>query len=417
MSKSGKGKTALVLAGGGLTGAVYEIGALRAIDDLLLDRTVNDFDIYVGTSAGALIATLLASGVCPEHMLSVIDGSGSNTQSIQRRHIFGLNYHELLNWGIELPPKLLNAWIGYLSNFREMTLFDLLWSLSRAIPAGIYDPMTLEAFIRNSLIEFGQSNDFRELKHQLYITTTELDSGERVVFGTGMREEVPISLAVAASSALPFVYQPVKISNREYIDGSLRGNASLDLAVEQGARLIICINPLVPYDHSSKLDNPYQRRRPQFLSDKGIQAVANQTFRIASHAGLSYHVKQLRRSFPEVDIILIEPEASDNPAFFDNMMSFSARMIVGNLGFESATLDLAEDYSLYKQILAKHGIPISRRLVIEEIDEIQRSGYDPRVIRSILGARTPRCGKSKRGKPVCELTRTLAELELILGVT
>ena len=57
MSRHRSGKTALVLAGGGLTGAVYEIGALRAIDDLLVDRTVNDFDIYVGTSAGALVAS------------------------------------------------------------------------------------------------------------------------------------------------------------------------------------------------------------------------------------------------------------------------------------------------------------------------------------------------------------------------
>jgi predicted acylesterase/phospholipase RssA len=60
-----KSKIALVLAGGGLTGAVYEVGALRAIDDLLLDRTVNDLDIYVGTSAGAVVCSLLANGLSP----------------------------------------------------------------------------------------------------------------------------------------------------------------------------------------------------------------------------------------------------------------------------------------------------------------------------------------------------------------
>ena len=59
-------KTALVLAGGGLTGAMYEIGALRAIDDILTDRSVNDFDIYVGTSAGAIVGALLANGATPE---------------------------------------------------------------------------------------------------------------------------------------------------------------------------------------------------------------------------------------------------------------------------------------------------------------------------------------------------------------
>ena len=46
--------TALVLGGGGFTGGVYEIGALRALDLLSVNRTVNQFDVYVGTSAGSL---------------------------------------------------------------------------------------------------------------------------------------------------------------------------------------------------------------------------------------------------------------------------------------------------------------------------------------------------------------------------
>ena len=72
MNKGASSKTALVLAGGGLTGAVYEIGALRAVDDLLVGRTVNDFDIYVGTSAGALVTSMLANGLSPEEMLRSI---------------------------------------------------------------------------------------------------------------------------------------------------------------------------------------------------------------------------------------------------------------------------------------------------------------------------------------------------------
>ena len=58
-------KTALVLGGGGFTGAVYEIGALRALDLLSVNRTINDFDVYVGTSAGALVGALTANGVTP----------------------------------------------------------------------------------------------------------------------------------------------------------------------------------------------------------------------------------------------------------------------------------------------------------------------------------------------------------------
>ena len=50
-----RSKTALVLGGGGFTGAVYEIGALRALDLLSVNKTINDFDVYVGTSAGSLV--------------------------------------------------------------------------------------------------------------------------------------------------------------------------------------------------------------------------------------------------------------------------------------------------------------------------------------------------------------------------
>src|ERR1700727_1081575 len=62
-------KTALVLGGGGFTGSVYEIGALRALDLLSVSHTVNQFDVYVGTSAGAIIASGVANGITPEQMM------------------------------------------------------------------------------------------------------------------------------------------------------------------------------------------------------------------------------------------------------------------------------------------------------------------------------------------------------------
>ena len=71
--RGGRSKTALVLGGGGFTGGVYEIGALRALDLLSVNRTVNDFDIYVGTSAGAFVASLLAAGMTPEEMSRVVN--------------------------------------------------------------------------------------------------------------------------------------------------------------------------------------------------------------------------------------------------------------------------------------------------------------------------------------------------------
>src|SRR6204780_989340 len=70
-------KTALVLGGGGFTGGVYEIGALRALDLLAVNSTVNNFDVYVGTPAGAFIAALSANGVTPDEMMKVVTGQGN----------------------------------------------------------------------------------------------------------------------------------------------------------------------------------------------------------------------------------------------------------------------------------------------------------------------------------------------------
>jgi hypothetical protein len=236
-----------------------------------------------------------------------------------------------------------------------------------------------------------------------------------VIFGKGYTSNVPISRTVAASSALPLLYKPVSIGGNEYIDGSLRGSASLDLAIEKGATLVVCINPLVPFDSLNEQPQRTRGKRKSIrLSDKGIQSIANQSLRIFSHAGLHYHIKQLRRTHPEVDIILIEPDPKDYQMFFYNIMHYSARLTVAQHGFESVTINLAEDYHIYKEILARHGIPITRRLVIEEIAEIAASDYDPRVIRRVLEARSTHCTQRRRNTPICQLQRTLAELDLLL---
>jgi len=407
-------KTALVLAGGGLTGAVYEIGALRAIDDLLIDRTVNDFDIYVGTSAGALVASMLVNGISPEEMLQVIQGSNPEIQSIERQHVFNIDRGEMLSWGLHLPQKLLGSWLTFLRNAGEMTLFDLLWSLTGVLPSGLYDARGIERYIRLVLDKVGYSNSFEEVPRDLHIIATDLNTGKRVVFSRDEHSSVPISWAVAASSAVPLLYRPVRINGRDYVDGGLRGNASLDLAIEHGAELVVCINPMVPYLYPEDAAHPGSVRNGG-LGERGIQSIANQTLRIVTSAGLHYHVKQLRRSHPDVDIILIEPHPQDDEMFFTNIMHYASRLTVAQHGFESATLDLAEYYPLYKQILARHGILISRRLVIEEIAEIQASGYDQRVIRKVLEARSSRCSRRRAGDQLCELDRVLADLELTLN--
>lgn len=408
------GKTALVLAGGGLTGVVYEMGALRAIDDLLIDRTVNDFDIYVGTSAGAIVASGLANGYTPEMLLQTIEGSHPEIQPLSRNHIFALNRKDLLQSSMRLPGTLTSAWAHYLRNFNDMSFTDLIWSLTEVLPSGIYDVMALERYLRKIFDRNSYTNYFRRLQRELYIIATDLDTGERAVFSKKNLAHIPISMAVTASSALPIVYKPVRIGENEYIDGGLRGNASIDVAIEQGANLIICINPMVPFDNRNRQSIPFYGSDGGYLSDKGIQAISNQVSKISGHASLHYHVKQLRRRHPAVDIILIEPRPDDYEMAFYNIMRYSSRLTVGRHGFEAVTLDLAEDFATYKEILARHGIPISRRLVIQELAEIQESGYDSGTIQRVLEARQPGCRRGGRNTPQCQLNSSLAQLDIIL---
>ncbi len=329
---------------------------------------------------------MLANGISAETMMQANAGDHPFIPPIQRQDVFRFNKRELLQRGLKLPRKTINALFHYFRNRSDMSLFDLLWSMLEALPSGLYDGEALDEYIRRGMSDVGLSNRFEMLDRELFIIATDLDNGERAVFGKGYLD-APISMAVAASAALPILYKPVRINGHEYIDGGARGTASLDLAIEHGAKLVICINPLVPFDNSNRADIPFLGEDGGYMSEKGLQAVANQSLRTVLHSGLHYHVKQLRRAHPDVDIILIEPRADDRQMFFYNIMRYSARLIVAQHGFESVTLDLAEDYHLYRDIMTRHGIPITRRLVIEELNTIQKSGYDPEVIRRVLEAR------------------------------
>src|SRR6476660_6476904 len=102
-----RSKTALVLGGGGFTGGVYEIGALRALDLLSVNRTVNQFDVYVGTSAGAFVASLAANGITPEEMMRVVNRQVPTPfRDIDVGTLLRPNFVEFARSGVKLPLKL-----------------------------------------------------------------------------------------------------------------------------------------------------------------------------------------------------------------------------------------------------------------------------------------------------------------------
>src|SRR3954464_547704 len=302
-------KTALVLGGGGFTGGVYQIGALRALDLLSVNRSVNQFDVYVGTSAGALIASLAANGVTPEQMMRVVNNQTATPfRDINLDMLLRPNYREYVLRGVKLPLQLAGMARVLGRNLRAFSPVDLAIALADALPSGIYTGSGIERYMRAVLSDPDRSDDFRLLQNELYLAATDLDTCERIVLGAEGWDDVPISLAVAASAALPMVYKPVEVKGRELVDGGIVSTTTLDIAVEAGAEFIVVVNPLVHYvnDVSKEIPTLFGARARR-VSDMGFPKIAYQTFKLLAYQRLHEMARQWQGGYPRGAIVLSAP--------------------------------------------------------------------------------------------------------------
>src|ERR671936_1972976 len=140
-----RSRTALVLGGGGFTGGVYEIGALRALDLLAVNRTVNEFDIYVGTSAGSFIASMAANGVTPEEMMRVVNQQVPTPfRDVDLGTLLRPNYLDFAKSAALLPLRMLGIARTLATNLRSVSMMDVVVGLAEGLPPGIYDGLGIE---------------------------------------------------------------------------------------------------------------------------------------------------------------------------------------------------------------------------------------------------------------------------------
>ena len=398
MSRS---KIGLALAGGGPVGGIYEVGAMVALSEALDGADFNEFDYYIGVSSGSFIAAALANGMQPAQLARMVVENDAE-EIFDPEMLLRLAFGEYIKRARSIPRLLWSSFRHFLSDPLRLGLFESFQRLSYALPAGIFDNAGVEELLRKLFSTNGRSNDFRQLKHKLYLVATDLDLGESVSFGGEGHDDVPISLAVQASSALPGLFPPVKIGGHYFVDGALIKTLHTSVALKEGANLVICINPLVPFDsglaarHSQR---GHWEHTLEHLVDGGLPVVLSQTFRAIIHSRMRIGMDRYRHEYKDADVLLFEPMRDDADMFFTNVFSYSTRIQVCEHAYQRTRSDLYHRRHELAPVLARHGIELNLSVLRDHS-------------RSLLSKKR----RSDRHSPVTALSSSLDELEQWLAV-
>ena len=345
-------RIALALAGGGPLGAFYQLGCLHALAECTEGLDLARLDAYVGVSSGAIIAAALANRI-PTHamvrMFFVEDGAGTHplTPGALMRPAVG----EYFDRAARLPSLALDVLKRLARDPLRQNWAGLLSPLLQAIPTGVFDNRPFEEYLRGLLTSGGRTNDFRELPAMLRIVATDLNSGTEVRFGEPGYDHVPISEAIRASTALPGLYTPVQLGGHTYVDGALLRTVHASLVLDQGADLVISVNPLVTFDAT----HPRVHGRRD-LARGGLTAVINQTFRALIQSRMKIGMASYRQRYPHSDRLLLEPDRDDEVMFFTNVFRYAERRRLANHAYQQTRRDLLLQADALGPLLQRHSI-------------------------------------------------------------
>ena len=368
----------LALAGGGPLGAIFEIGALCALEEALIGVDFTAMDGYVGVSAGGFICAGLANGMTARQMCTAfIENNGGDDDLIDPSIFVHPAWDEYATRLAMLPRLVAKvAWHAVLGTASGIEIVE---QLGRALPTGFFSNAPIEAHLRAVFSAPGRTDDFRKLARRLVLVATDLDTGGVAPFGQPGWDDVPISQAVTASAALPGLYPPVRIGGRHYVDGALKKTVHARVLLDQGIDLLFCLNPLVPFDstyaptHAVRLGTSSIPK----LVQGGLPLVASQSFRSLIHSRLELGLKGYGLSHPDVDIALFEPDHRDPEMFGANTFGYSARRQLAEHAYQSTRANLRTRRKSLRALLEPHGIAIDDRV----LDDASRRlvTYTPRI--------------------------------------
>ncbi|MEO8101324.1 MAG: patatin-like phospholipase family protein [Betaproteobacteria bacterium] len=401
-SAKARPKIALALAGGGPLGAMYEIGVLMALDEALTGLNLNDMDIYVGVSAGSFLTAGLANQLTPTEIYRMfIDNElrAAGQGSLKPELFLKPAWREYGRRLRSVPGLAALGLLRYLASPIRRTTAESFAPLLRAIPAGLFDNEGLSRFLTEAFNQPGRSNDFRQLKRKLYSVAVDLDTGRAVTFGGPGFDHVPIAKAVQASSALPGLFPPVEVEGHYYVDGALKKTLHASLALEDGAELVIGVNPLVPFDG----DAAKRRGKAEMekLIEGGLPVVLSQTFRTIIHSRMHTGLEKYASKYKNASIVLFEPGTDDPEMFFTNLFSYASRKRVCEHAYQRTRADLLKRRYELEPVLSRFGITLN----IDVLKDEKRT-LDSRVFKK----RQPSRGQRLHDTTV-DLTDAIVDLE------
>ena len=372
-SRGDSPRIGLALGGGGPLGGIYEIGALRALDEALEGIDFNDLYVYVGVSAGSFVAANLANQMTTAQLCRIFIKNEADVHPFHPEVFYRPAFREYARRAMAVPGLVWDALGRFASNPYDQSLLEAMTVLAQAVPAGLFDNTGLHDYLRRAFSMLGRTNDFRELRRRLYIIAADLESSEAVRLGAPGFDHVPISKAVQASIAQPGVYMPVEIDGRYYTDGTLRKGLHASVALEDGADLVLAINPLVPIDASAAVRAGTMKAGA--LTESGMPNILGQTFRTMVYSRMQAGIAQYAEQYPESDIVLFQPERDDAKLFFSNVFSFQSRRMVCEHAYQMTRRDLLRRADELEQTLAPYGVTIRRDCLEDEQRTISTSLY------------------------------------------
>lgn len=358
-SRRRRHRIGLALAGGGFLGAAYELGALAALGEAIEGLDLTRLDAYVGVSAGSYVAAGLANGLSPLQLIRLFVESDERGSPFDPTTLLSPAYAQYWHSLLHAPIAVVDGILGALRD-RRIAPHAIAWrALERAggaLPLGLLDAEPAQRRLAEQLSMDGRSNDFRDLRVPLRIVATDIDTGQPVEFGVKGFDHVPISRAVAASSAVPGLFAPVNIDGRHYVDGALTKTMHASVALREGADLVICVNPLVPLDarEPAVAEQPAHATLPGLLS---------QSIRTVIRSRVTVGMQRYQTTYPRAVALLFEPGPDDAQTFKTSIFSLASRRRLCEHAYQRTRADLRARATTLQPVLARFGLSLNRHVL------------------------------------------------------